>query len=381
VTDKRKVGVLTGGGDCPGLNAVLRAVVRTVQHEAPHIELVGIRNGFWGLIANAIEPLGPDRVSGILPIGGTILGSSNRDDPFDFHGTVHGERLDGDVVDRVLDHAADLDGLVVIGGDGTQDIGHRLSVRARERGGHLGIVGVPKTIDNDLKATDRTFGFDTAVSVCSEAIDRIHTTAASHHRVMFVEVMGRHAGWIALHAGLSAGGDVILIPEIPFSVESVADAVLARKERGKGFSIVVVAEGAVPHGGDPVFKKASDGSQRKSLGGIGRIVAEEVERLTGLEARTTILGHVQRGGTPTAYDRVLATRFGVCAARQVIASNYGVLAALRGKDVVPVPLVEAVGSQRLVDPESELVSVARATGVRFGDEEPVRARLAAARGA
>lgn len=370
MSEKRRFGILTGGGDCPGLNAVIRAVVRTCQFEGGDVELVGIRNGFWGLIADRLEPLGPVHVSGILPRGGTILGSSNRDNPFEFKGTIDGVPLAGDVSERVLTHAARscIEGLIVIGGDGTQDIGHRLMLRSRELGHELGVIGVPKTIDNDLMATDRTFGFDTAVGICSEAIDRIHTTAESHHRVMFVEVMGRHAGWIALHAGLAAGGDVILIPEIPFSVRSVADAVEARRARGKGFSIVVVAEGAVPVGGDPVYRVASDGSRRKSLGGIASIVAEEVERLTGLETRTTILGHVQRGGTPSAYDRVLASRFGVCAAREAIAGRWGTLAALRGNAVVPVPLSEAVGAQRLVEPSGELVAVARATGVRFGDE-------------
>ncbi|MCO4769085.1 MAG: 6-phosphofructokinase [Deltaproteobacteria bacterium] len=370
MSDRRRIGILTGGGDCPGLNAVIRAVVRTVESEGEGIELFGIRNGFWGLIADVVDPLGPAHVSGILPRGGTILGSSNRDNPFDFKGVVHGETLEGDIADRVLENAArrGLEGVIVIGGDGTQDIGHRLSLRSREVGPGLGAIGVPKTIDNDLMATDRTFGFDTAVGICSEAIDRIHTTAESHHRVMFVEVMGRHAGWIALHAGLAAGGDVILIPEIPFSVASVAAAVEARRARGKGFSIVVVAEGAVPQGGDPVYRIAADGTQRKSLGGIARIVAEEVERLTGLESRTTILGHVQRGGTPSAYDRVLASRFGVCAAREAIAGRWGTLAALRGNAVVPVPLSDAAGDQRLVDPHGEMVSVARATGVRFGDE-------------
>jgi phosphofructokinase-like protein len=366
----RRIGILTGGGDCPGLNAVIRAAVRTVTSEGGGLEVLGIRNGFHGLIADVVVPLRPNDVSGILPRGGTILGSSNRDDPFDFSGVVRGEELRGDVCGRALATAGrhGIEGLIVIGGDGTQDIAHRLSVRATEAGTPLGVIGVPKTIDNDLKATDRTFGFDTAVGICSEAIDRVHTTAESHHRVMFVEVMGRSAGWIALHAGLAAGGDVILIPEIPFSVRSVAAAVEDRRARGKMFSIVVVAEGATPQGSDPVFQTASDGSKRKSLGGIARIVAEEVERLTGLESRTTILGHVQRGGTPSAYDRVLATRFGVLAAREAIAGRWGVLAALRGASVVPVPLVDAVGSPRLVDPGGELVSVARATGVKFGDE-------------
>lgn len=363
-----RIGVLTGGGDCPGLNAVIRAVAKTAWTEGEGVELVGIRHGFHGLVTGRLEPLATGAVSGILPRGGTILGSSNRDDPFDWDGPIDGEHVTGDVSARALATAKqwELDGIVVIGGDGTQDIGHRLSARS---GGSLGVVGVPKTIDNDLRATDRTFGFDTAVGIACEAIDRIHTTAESHHRVMFVEVMGRSAGWIALHAGLAAGGDVILIPEIPFTSAAVARAVQHRRERGKNFSIVVVAEGAAPRGGDPVFRVAADGSKRKSLGGISRIVAEEVERLAKVETRTTILGHVQRGGTPSAFDRVLATRMGVCAAREALAGRWGSLAALRGDGVVPVPLEDAVGAPRLVDPEGELVSAARATGVRFGDEE------------
>ena len=360
-----KVGVLTGGGDCPGLNAVIRAVVRALHNEGGgSIETVGFVDGFLGVITDRLRPLGIDAVSGILPRGGTILGSSNRDNPFDFSGEVDGERVEGDVTDRVLAtlERRGIESLVVIGGDGT------LSIADRFAGMGVRVVGVPKTIDNDLSATDRTFGFDTAVGICSEAIDRIHTTAESHHRVMFVEVMGRHAGHIALHSGTASGGDVILIPEIPFHVEGVCAAIEARRSRGKHFSIVVVSEGAIPQGGEAVYYRSVEtGAEKGRLGGISHWVASEVEQRVGLETRTTVLGHVQRGGTPSAYDRILATRFGVCAARQVIAENFRTMASLRGPRVEPVPLSEAVASPKLVDPAGELVSVARASGVSFGD--------------
>jgi 6-phosphofructokinase 1 len=356
-----RVAILTGGGDCPGLNAVIRAVQRTLQHEGRDVETVGVRDGFLGLIECDLRPLGPGSVSGILPLGGTILGTSNRDDPFRWIG----ESPPADVSDRVLSNLAreSIDAIVVIGGDGTLDIAHRLALRG------VNVVGVPKTIDNDLAATDRTFGFDTAVGIATEALDRIHTTAASHHRVMLVEVMGRHAGWIALHSGMASGGDVILIPEIPFRFDSIVRAIQARKRRGKRSSIVVAAEGACAEGGSIcVDKTVLGGADTVRLGGIARVVGDTIEDRVGLEVRATILGHVQRGGTPTASDRILATRFGVCAARQVLAGNFGSMVSLRGADVIPVPLLDAVGGRRLVDPDGPLVSVARATGIRFGDE-------------
>jgi phosphofructokinase-like protein len=359
-----RVGILTGGGDCPGLNAVIRAVVRTFESEGDGVTAVGIRDGFLGLIQDRMGELVPNEVSGLLPRGGTILGSSNRDNPFDFDGEIDGEHVTGDVTERVLRavERRQLDALVVIGGDGTQSIADRFADHG------VSVVGVPKTIDNDLAATDRTFGFDTAVAVCTEAIDRIHTTAESHHRAMVVEVMGRHSGWIALHAGLSSGGDVILIPEIPFEFERVFDAIRHRSARGKRFSIVVVAEGAMPVGGQPTYyRTVATGYDKGRLGGVGKTVADAIEDAVGLEARTTILGHVQRGGTPTAFDRLLATRFGVCAARQVLSGNFRTMAALRGNEVVPVPLAEAVAEPNLVDPHGSLVSVARATGISFGD--------------
>ena len=360
-----RVGILTGGGDCPGLNAVIRAVVRTLEAEGDGAEAVGIVGGFLGLITDHTRPLGGDAVSGILPRGGTILGTSNRDNPFDFDGLIDGARVRGDVTERVVStvrrHA--LDAVIVIGGDGT------MSIAERFMGLGVPVVGVPKTIDNDLSATDQTFGFDTAVGICSEAIDRIHTTAESHHRVMVVEVMGRHAGWIALHAGMASGGDVILIPEIPFHYDAIARAIRARQERGKEFSIIVASEGAAPAGGAQVYyRSVSTGAEKGRLGGISQVVGREMEERVGLEARTTILGHVQRGGTPSSMDRILATRFGVCAARQVLRGNFGTMAALRGQSVRPVPISEAVAAPNLVDPQGQMVSVARATGIRFGDE-------------
>jgi len=359
-----KVGILTGGGDCPGLNAVIRAVVRALHTESQGtVETLGVLDGFLGLITDRTRPLDAGAVSGILPLGGTILGSSNRDNPFAFRGEIHGQRVEGDVTDRVLEtlRTHEVDSLVVIGGDGTLSIADQFAAHG------VRVVGVPKTIDNDLSATDRTFGFDTAVGICSEAIDRIHTTAESHHRVMFVEVMGRHAGHIALHSGMASGGDVILIPEIPFSVETICDAIEVRRSRGKHFSIVVVSEGAIPVGGaSTYYRTVESGAERGRLGGISQIVATEVERRVGLETRTTVLGHVQRGGTPSAFDRVLATRFGVCAAQQILAGNFRTMASLSGSHVCPVELSEAVARPKLVQPDGELVSVARATGVSFG---------------
>jgi ATP-dependent phosphofructokinase / diphosphate-dependent phosphofructokinase len=361
-----KVGILTGGGDCPGLNAVIRAVVRAVHVEGgPGVETLGFRDGFLGVITDRTMPLHSDTVSGILPRGGTILGSSNRDDPFDFDGLIDGEPVTGDVSARAIANMErhGVDALVVIGGDGTLALADRFA--------QLGVqvVGVPKTIDNDLSATDQTFGFDTAVGVASEAIDRIHTTAYSHHRVMFVEVMGRHAGWIGLHAGTASGGDVILLPEIPFTLESVCGAIEDRRARGKQFSIVVASEGAALAGGEQVYyRTVKTGAERGRLGGVCSMLAPMVEERVGLETRATILGHIQRGGTPSAFDRILATRFGVCAARQVLARNFRTMASLRGPEVRPVPLQDAVAEPHRVRADSELVGVARATGIRFGDE-------------
>jgi 6-phosphofructokinase 1 len=359
----RRVGVLTAGGDCPGLNAVIRAFVKTAEAQFDW-EILGILDGFEGLlIPDGVRPLTGQDVRGILSLGGTILGTSNRCNPFAFRTTIDGEER---IVDRSADLIArmaelELGALVVIGGDGSLRIGLRLQ--------QLGvpIVGVPKTIDNDLAGTDVTFGFDTAVATATDAIDRLRSTAEAHHRVMIVEVMGRDTGWIALEAGMAGGGDVILIPEIPFQVDEVARDIDARSARGRTFSIVVVAEGAFPVGGAPITQRrlGPDGFPR--LGGVGVWLAEELGQRMRHEVRATVLGHVQRGGTPTAFDRVLATRLGCAAARLVDAGDFGKMVALQGPLIVPVPIADCVRTQKRVAPDGDLVMTARCLGVSFGD--------------
>jgi 6-phosphofructokinase 1 len=329
-----RIGVLTGGGDCPGLNAVIRAVVRT---SALHYEdqILGFRDGWKGPIEGEIVELTMESTRGILPRGGTILRSS-RTNPF--------KRDDG--VQRVQQtfQRNGLDGLIAIGGEDTLGVAHRLN---EEHG--LPIIGVPKTIDNDIGGTEMTFGFDTAVQVATDAIDRLHTTAESHNRVMVLEVMGRHAGWIALHSGLAGGADVILIPERPVDLDQVCDAIAVRHDRGSFFSIVVVAEGAkLADGGLATVGAQTDEFGHERLGGIGDRLAHEIEARTGYETRATSLGHIQRGGTPTAFDRVLATRFGVAAINAAHAREWGTMAALKGGHVELVPLRDAVASLRTV---------------------------------
>ncbi|HEX2265444.1 MAG TPA: 6-phosphofructokinase [Solirubrobacterales bacterium] len=328
-----RIGVLTGGGDCPGLNAVIRAVVRKGVGVYGH-EFVGYRDGWRGPLENDHRPLGVPEVRGILPRGGTILGSS-RTNPF------AGE----DGPQRVADNlaAAGVDGLIAIGGEDT------LGAAARLHDEHgLSVVGVPKTIDNDLGATDYTFGFDTAINIAMEAIDRLHTTADSHHRVLIVEVMGRHAGWIAFHAGLAGGANVILIPEQKFDVEKVCELV-GRRFASQFAPIIVVAEGAEPVGGMPQADEGKvDAFGHVRLGGIGHWLEGEIERRTGKETRATVLGHVQRGGTPTAFDRVLATRFGLHAIDAAHAGKWGMMAALKGVDIELVSLTEATAELKTV---------------------------------
>jgi phosphofructokinase-like protein len=328
-----RIGVLTGGGDCPGLNAVIRAIVRKGAGVYGH-EFVGYRDGWRGPLENDSRPLGVPEVRGILPRGGTILGSS-RTNPF----------ADDDGPGRVAANleAAGVDGLIAIGGEDTLGAASRLHSEAG-----IPIVGVPKTIDNDLGATDYTFGFDTAVNIAMEAIDRLHTTADSHHRVLIVEVMGRHAGWIAFHAGLAGGANVILIPEQPFDVEKVCELV-GRRFASRFAPIVVVAEGAEPVGGMPQpDEEKVDAFGHVRLGGIGHWLEGEIERRTGKEARATVLGHVQRGGTPTAFDRVLATRFGLHAIDAAHAGRWGTMAALRGIEIELVSLEEATAELKTV---------------------------------
>jgi 6-phosphofructokinase 1 len=331
-----RIGVLTGGGDCPGLNAVIRAVVRKGTERCGH-EFVGYRDGWRGPLENDIQPLGVPEVRGILPRGGTILGSS-RTNPFKEDGGP--ERIAENLA------AAEVDGLIAIGGEDT------LGAASRLHDDHgVPIVGVPKTIDNDLSATDYTFGFDTAVNIAMEAIDRLHTTASSHHRVLIAEVMGRHAGWIAFHAGLAGGANVILIPEQPFDIERVCEFVGSRFE-SQFAPIVVVAEGAQPAGGMPEAQDESlDAFGHVRLGGIAHWLETEIERRTGKETRATVLGHVQRGGTPTAFDRVLATRFGLHAVDAVDAGRWGTMTALRGTEIKLVALSEATTELKTVPKE------------------------------
>jgi 6-phosphofructokinase 1 len=328
-----RVGVLTGGGDCPGLNAVIRAVVRKGSSAYGH-EFIGFRDGWRGPLEGVTTKLDVTAVRGILPRGGTILGSS-RTNPFKIEGGV--ERIEANLVDLGID------ALIAIGGEDTLGVATRLA----EHG--VDVVGVPKTIDNDLNATDFTFGFDTAVNVAMEAIDRLHTTAESHHRALIVEVMGRHAGWIALHAGLAGGANVILIPEIPFDIEQVCAYVESRFESHYS-PIIVVSEGATPAEGTMTLATGElDSFGHVRLGGIGQVLEREIEKRTGKEARTTVLGHIQRGGTPTARDRWLATRFGLHAIDAVQEGDFGKMVALRGADIVRVPLSDATTTLKLVD--------------------------------
>src|SRR2546423_767144 len=330
-----RIGVLTGGGDCPGLNAVIRAVARRAWSRGH--EVVGVREGWRGMVDQLFQPLGRSEVSGILPRGGTILGTT-RTNPF---------KIDNGV-EQVRASFEYLDALVAIGGEDTLGVASKLYTEFQAP-----VVGVPKTIDNDLAGTDYTFGFDTAVAICTEAIDRLHTTAESHNRVMVVEVMGRHTGWIAVMSGIAGGADVILIPEHPLTVEDTCEEIEKRHRRGKDFSIVVVSEGynlTFASGEQREVTQQADLDQfgHVRLGGIGEQLASEIEAQTGFETRVTVLGHVQRGGTPTARDRVLATRFGLAAADLVRDGRFGRMAALRGDEIVDVPLAEAVAELKTV---------------------------------
>ena len=355
----KRIGILTSGGDCPGLNAVIHSAVKTACG-VYNLEVYGILDGFSGLLpGQAVRPLVSDDVRGLLAMGGTILGTTNRG-PFDLdpkgRPRPESEGAFKDVVDQAS--ALGLDCLIAIGGDGSLRI-----ARALHRLG-LPIIGVPKTIDNDLAATDRTFGFDTAVSIAVEALDRLHTTAFAHHRVMVCEVMGRGAGWIAITAGLASGADAILIPEIPFRWAPLVEMIQKRRARGRNYSMVVTAEGAHPAGSDMVFRAAG------RLGGIGEEVAAELTEHGEVETRVTVLGHVQRGGTPTAFDRVLAARFGEAAVHLAVKGGMGRMVALRGDEVVDVTIDEAVDLYKGVPIDGELVRLGRSTGVYFGDEEP-----------
>jgi 6-phosphofructokinase 1 len=342
-----KVGLLSGGGDAPGINAVIRAVVRKAIQEY-HYETVGIRDGWRGLIEGDFIPLNLMTTSGMLPRGGSILGTSR---------TNPAKRKDG--AKRIFDNVEKngIDAVVVIGGDDTLGVAYKLS----EAG--LPCVGVPKTIDNDLAGTDYTFGFQTAVSIACEALDRLHTTAEAHHRVIILEVMGRQTGWIALWAGLAGGADAILIPEYPFAVEKVCEIIKRRTQRGRNFSLIVVAEGAKPEGGkEIVYSSGVDEFGNARLGGVGYYLGKEIEKRCGhIETRVVVLGHIQRGGSPIAFDRVLATRYGIAAIDLVHDRQFGHMVALHGNKIGAVPLKEVVGKRKRVDPE--LYKIA---GVFFG---------------
>ena len=350
-----RIGILTGGGDCPGLNAVIRAAVRTMIRDYD-IEVVGIQLGFEGLLTKSIVPLTLESIRGILPKGGTLLRTTNRGNPFEYPVRGGGcEDRSAEVVENI--HELGIDGIIAIGGDGTLKIAQRLC--------DLGIpmVAVPKTIDNDLAATDYTFGFQTAVAVATDAVDRLHTTAESHDRVMILEVMGRNAGWIALYSGIAGGADIILVPEIPYKPRAIVDLIEARQEEGSKFDIIVVAEGATRLGGEETYL---DKATRR-LGGVAYQVAADIQNHIDLEIRVTVLGHIQRGGSPIAYDRILASRYGAEAAKCVARKQFGHMVALRGDTIVPVPIVDAVSRPKYVDPNGEIVNAARSLGVSFGD--------------
>lgn len=366
MTPIRKIAVNTGGGDAPGLNAVIRAVVLAALGKG--WEVLGIRYGYRGLLDGAdpadLVPLTHETVRGIVHRGGSILGTANKGNPFEFpivrpDGTTHIIDRSDEVMNNFRKHQ--LDALVCIGGDGSLRIGHKFI----EKG--MPMVAVPKTIDNDLAGTAATFGFDTAVSVATEALDRLHTTAESHDRVMVVELMGRYAGWIALNAGLAGGADVILIPEIPFTMDSVCAKIAQREAAGRHFSIVVVAEGARMPGGDMVTKAPKEAGREVLLGGIGSWVAQEIARRTGKETRSLVLGHLQRGGSPTSFDRLLGLRFGAAAIRALADGKRNVMVALNPPDVNTIPIGEAITHMKIVQPNSDGVLTARSLGICLGD--------------
>jgi len=359
----KRIGILTGGGDAPGLNAVIRAAVKTAINEYG-CEVFGIKNGYDGFLeADGIIPLGVDEVRGILPRGGTILGTANRGNPYARKVLRDGVEVTIDVSDEIVKGIKQqkLDALLVVGGDGTLHIAHELAMQG------VPAIGVPKTIDNDIGGTEITFGFDTALNIATEALDRLHTTAESHHRVMVVELMGRDAGFIALNAGVSGGADVILIPEIPFKFESVVSKIRDRAARGSLFSLMAVSEGAKPAGGTQVFSRKGDKVYVPRLGGIGQVVAEYVEK-QGFESRVTVLGHLQRGGTPTAFDRWLATRYGAAAVRLASKGGFDRMVALQCGRITDLSLDEALAVPKRVKPDDDAVITARSVGISFGDE-------------
>jgi len=363
----RTIGLVTGGGDAPGLNAVIRAVVKTAAVEYG-LRVIGIEDSFEGLLDETrTRELRPEDVRGLLPRGGTVLGTRNRG-RFVERAAEGGHSHPDEIFQQAVANLERLgvDALVAVGGEGTLAIASEFD----RRGFH--VVGVPKTIDNDLAATELTFGFCTALDIATEALDRLHTTAESHDRVMVLEVMGRHAGWIALHSGVSGGADVILIPEIPFSMERVAGKVLDRERCGSEFSIIVAAEGACEVEGKEVYQEAGGRQHSARLGGIGHLVAHELSERTGKEARCVVLGHLQRGGSPNAFDRMLATNFGSAAVRALVGGERGVMVALQAANIITVPISQAIANLKTVAPDSQLVRTARDVGVSFGAPDEAR---------
>jgi 6-phosphofructokinase 1 len=358
-----RIAISTGGGDAPGLNAVIRAIVLSAHQRG--WQSYGIRNGYDGLLENAgIINLGPREVRGITHLGGTILGTTNRGNPFHYCRTApDGTETEIDRSDELVSafQASGFEALISIGGDGSLSIAHELWKKG------LPVIGVPKTIDNDVVGTLASFGFDTAVSTATDAIDKLHSTAESHQRVMVVELMGRYAGWIALHSGISSSADAILIPEIPFDVDKVCAKVMQRERQGRNFSIVVVAEGAVPVGGSVVLLERRQVGSPDRLGGIGSQVARAIHERTGKETRSLVLGHLQRGGSPTTFDRLLGLRFGAAAVRAVAASDFGVMIAYQPPRITHVPLDEVIGRAKNVPLDSDTVLTARELGISLGD--------------
>ena len=358
-----RIAISTGGGDAPGLNAVIRAAVLSALDRGWHV--LGIRKGYAGLLGeDDVVPLTRDSVRGIGHLGGTILRTTNRGNPFSYPvKQADGSFVEIDRSDELIENARNLgiNALISIGGDGSLKIAHQLWRKG------LRVVGVPKTIDNDVSGTVATFGFDTAVTTAMEAIDKLHTTAESHDRVIVMEVMGRHAGFIALHSGLSGAVHVILIPEIPYDIDKVCEAIMARESRGRHFDIVVVAEGAIPKGGTESILGASLPGQDRRIGGIAQRVAVQIQEKTGKECRSMVLGHLQRGGMPTGYDRLLATRFGGAAVEAIDEGKWGHMVALQSPHIVTIPIDEALKEPRRVDPTHDIVRTARRTGISFGD--------------
>ncbi len=357
-----KIGILSGGGDAPGLNAVIRAATRTAALKYGW-EVVGIVDGFEGLLTpTRTRELTPWNTRGILFLGGTILGTTNRGNPFAVKDIINGKEVVTDQSATVVENirALGIEVLVVIGGDGSLKIGHGLQKLG------VPVVGVPKTIDNDLLATHVTFGFQTAVDTATEALDKLHTTAESHQRVIVLEVMGRYAGWIALEAGIAGGADVIIIPEIPFSMEKVAEKLVARKKGGNKSSIVIVAEGAKPLGGEMAVREKADDGYVLRFGGMGDRVGEEIKKHTGFDVRVTVLGHLQRGGSPCPYDRLLATRYGSTAVELIAQNKLGTMVSFQPPELTPVPLEAVISELKLVDPQGDLVRMAEGIGISFG---------------